>query len=162
MARRKALVIYGSNSGNTKMVAEWIGESLKKRYETTVTDVTHLDPHAVDAPDILVFGSNTWLTDIGVGLTEGQLPSQWFRFAELLRAGADLQGKPVAVFSLGRHEYSNFCASADHLIALLRDINGTLLGEPLRVDGFPEHQQRLVTDWVVGTFSEKHALSVRK
>ncbi len=141
------------------MVAEWIGEALQKKYEVTVADVTHLDPHAVDAPELLVFGSNTWLTDIGVGLTEGQLPSQWFKFAELLRAGADLAGKPVAVFSLGRHEYSNFCASADHLIALIRDIGGQPLGEPLRVDGFPEHQHSLVTDWVKKTFTPRRATS---
>lgn len=155
MAKPTAKVFYGSNSGNTRMVAEWIAEKLSRQYKASLFDVAHAAPRDLEDAALLVFASNTWLTDLGSGPQEGQLPSQWVSFAAALKKSYPLEGRRVAIVALGRHEYTNFCAAADHLQALVARLGGHLVGEPLRVDGFPHHQRSVVDEWVATTLKSE-------
>lgn len=141
----KVVIIYASNSGNTRLAALRIAATLQqKKLPTVIKAVEHAAPADIEEADVCILGSCTWLTRH----QEGQLPEHFQRFAEKLQAeGRHYPGKPFAVFALGRKEYTHFCAAADHLVALVRDIEGRLLGDPLRVDGFYQHNEAVIEGW---------------
>ena len=54
----RALVVCESMFGNTRAIAEAIGEELAERFAVTVTDVT-IAPTTIDDIDLLVVGGST-------------------------------------------------------------------------------------------------------
>jgi hypothetical protein len=55
----KALVVYESMFGNTRKVAEQIGEGLRPEFDVTVVPVTAATPQLVGEADLLVAGGPT-------------------------------------------------------------------------------------------------------
>ena len=142
-----ALVVYASNSGNTRMVAERIAERLTDQgIETTVRDVVGMKPHELRGYNLVIFGSCTWLTVIDGTPLQAQLPEHMHRFVESAEH-TRLPDTRFAVFALGRHEYTGFAAAASHLQVLVHKLGGAELVSPLKVDGFPHHQLDAVDAW---------------
>ena len=56
----RALVVYESFKGNTKAVAEVVGEALKSSYDVNVLPVGHQATEAAREADLLVVGGPTW------------------------------------------------------------------------------------------------------
>jgi flavodoxin len=152
MAARKpksftALVVYASNSGNTRMVAERVGERLRQHgAQVTVRDVYRMRPADLRGYDLVVFGSCTWLRIVNGQPLQAQLPEYMHRFAESAEH-TRLPGTRFAVFALGRHEYTGFAGAANHLRVLVHKLGGTELVRPLLVDGFPHHQLEAADTW---------------
>lgn len=142
-----ALVVYASNSGNTRMVAERIGERLREAgVDATVRDVFGMKPADLRGYSLVVFGSCTWLTMIDGKPLQAQLPEHMHRFAHSAEH-TRLPGSRFAVFALGRHEYTGFAAAASHLQVLVHKLGGAELVQPLKIDGFPHHQLETVDVW---------------
>jgi flavodoxin len=143
----KALVVYASNSGNTRMVAERIGQRLEEhKIKATVRDVADMKPHDLRGYDLIVFGSCTWERFVDGQRLQAQLPEHMHRFvssAEHTR----LPDSKFAVFALGRHEYTGFAGAAAHLQVLVHKLGGTESIPPLKIDGFPHHQLELADVW---------------
>ena len=61
----KTLIVYGSTTGNTEMVARQIGEVLlKKGHDVTVKDVTNTKVDELgNGYELTVLGSSTWGED---------------------------------------------------------------------------------------------------
>jgi flavodoxin short chain len=138
----KALIVFGSTTGNTETTAEQIGNILQEK------GIEVVNKNVVDARvselgegyDIVLLGSSTW----GDGDIEFQEDFEPF-YEELGRA--DLKGKKVAVFGCGDSSYEHFCGAVDLLEEKMEDLGAKMIGEPLRIDGDPEDSSSEITFW---------------
>ena len=124
----KAIVIYGSETGNTESVAEQIAAGLKdENLEVTLKNVTETDVEELSNYDLILLGSSTW------GDEEKELQADMVDFYEELER-INLSGKPTAAFGCGDRDYTHFCGAVDLLEERLEQIGARLLDEGLRVD----------------------------
>ena len=129
---KKAVIIFGSTTGNTETVANTIAENMKD-YDVSVVYVTDVkDDAQVKEADLVLYGCST------MGL--GELQEDFIPYYESRMTPALLKGKNVAVFGLGDKEnYEDyFCWSADILSKKVQECGGNLVCEPLKVDGEPD------------------------
>lgn len=138
----KMLIIYGSTTGNTEQVAEWIGAVLKpKGHVVRIKNVT--DAHIEDLEkdhDLILLGVSTWGDD-DVEFQEDFVPF----YDELDRA--QLKGRKVALFGCGDSGYEHFCGALDLLEAKMEEPGAIIVNEPLRIDGEPVEVLRKITSW---------------
>ncbi len=134
----KILIVYGSTTGNTEMVAEQIGDSLEQ-YKPKLQDVTDTKPEDLTQADVLILGSSTW--------DDGLLQTDFREFAKDLKI--DLSGKKLALFGLGDTNYPEFCAAAHTLEEIFTKLGGELLVETMKIDGFPDEDanQQKIDQW---------------
>jgi len=126
----KVLIVYGSTTGNTEMVAEELSDNLGD-HELEVQDVAETSPEDLTAYDLLVLGSSTW--------DDGLLQPDFREFVEDL--DVDLSGKKVAIFGLGDSNYPDFCEAANILEEKVSAMKGELAVDTLRIDGFPDEPE---------------------
>lgn len=84
-------VIYGSSTGNTKLVAELIKSKIKD-FNVNLLDVSKAKPEDVLVYDNLILGTSTW----GIG----DLQDDWDTFIPKFKK-LNLSGKNIALFGLG-------------------------------------------------------------
>jgi flavodoxin len=65
----RALVVYESMFGNTRLVASNIADGLRADYEVTVVPVAEATPELVAAADLLVAGAPTHMHGLPSGWT---------------------------------------------------------------------------------------------
>ena len=141
---KKATIIFGSTTGNTETVANKIAENMAD-YDVAVQYVTEVpDDSSVQEADLVLYGCST------MGL--GELQEDFIPYYESRMTPALLKGKNVAVFGLGDKEnYEEyFCWSADILSKKVQECGGTLVCEPLKVDGEPDDNEDAVVAWAKG------------
>ncbi len=128
----KALIVYGSTTGNTEAVANQIGEVMSsKGVEVTIKNVTDVDVAELGGEyDVTLLGSSTW----GDSEIEFQEDFQEFFDDELDKA--QLKGKKVAVFGCGDSSYELFCGAVDALEDKMKELGADNVNA-LRVDGDP-------------------------
>ena len=128
----KAIIVYGSETGNTESVAEVIAAALEDaNLQITLKEVTQASVDELSGYDLILLGSSTWGDD------EKELQADMVDFYDDLE-GADLSGKPAAAFGCGDSDYTHFCGAVDLLEERLEQIGATLLDEGLRIDGDPD------------------------
>ncbi len=126
----KAIVIYGSTTGNTERLSEAVVEGLQKGgVEVTVRDVIneiHVDE--LTDYDLIVLGSSTW--------GEGELQDDFIDFYNKV-GSVSLTGKRAAAFGPGDSELypDTFCAAVDLLEYRLKECGAEIVAESLKVDG---------------------------
>lgn len=144
------LLVYGTNSSGTAVVAQSIAEHLTAAGHTiTVQHARETTPEDLRSPvDLIILGSCTWerYTPEGTRL-EGQLQQHMFALLEK----ADVNPKHrFALFGLGDSSYTDFCAAADHLETAVQGWMGQLVVPTLRIDSYffdlKKNRQR-VADW---------------
>jgi len=128
----RAIIVYGSETGNTESVAEVIAAALgDANFEVTLKEVTQASVGELSGYDLILLGSSTW------GDEEKELQGDMVDFYDDLE-GADLSAKPTAAFGCGDSDYTHFCGAVDLLEERLEQIGATLLDEGLRIDGDPD------------------------
>ncbi len=128
----KAIIVYGSETGNTESVAEVIAAALEDaNFQITLKEVTQASVDELEDYDLILLGSSTW------GDEEKELQADMVDFYDDLE-GADLSGKSAAAFGCGDSDYTHFCGAVDLLEERLEQIGATLLDEGLRIDGDPD------------------------
>ena len=128
----KAIIVYGSETGNTETVAEVIAAALEDaNFQITLKEVTQASVDELSGYDLILLGSSTW------GDEEKELQADMVDFYDDLE-GADLSGKPAAAFGCGDSDYTHFCGAVDLLEERLEQIGATLLDGGLRIDGDPD------------------------
>jgi flavodoxin short chain len=138
--KMKALIVYGSSTGNTETVAEWIEEVLREGG----LDVTVKDAAQADAEDLaygydwVLLGSSTW-GDEEIELQDDFVPL----FDDLDQAG--LKGRSVTVFGCGSTDYTFFCGAVDAIESRAEELGAKILGDSLKVDGDPDRDE--VLNW---------------
>lgn len=133
------LIVYGSTTGNTEMVAEQVMELLEGK-DVTLKDVADVTPEELGEFEAVIMGSSTW--------DDGLLQADFRDFAEDL--DVSLSGKKMAVFGLGDSSYPAFCEAAGLLEEVVAKLGGELIVESLKIDGFPdeEENEEKVKVWV--------------
>jgi flavodoxin I len=138
----KALVIYGSTTGNTESTAHTIAKAIAAQdISTTVKDVTSIETSEFDnAYDLFVLGSSTWGDD------EIELQEDFAVFYEHMD-GLDLNGKKMAVFGCGDSSYPHFCGAVDAIEEKVGNLGADLVVNGLRIDGDPEDSEDEIVEW---------------
>ncbi len=147
----KVLIVYGTNSSNTYVTAGLVASELKAGgFEVTVVPASEASAATLEPYDLVVLGSCTWSKPAPDGHElQGQLQELFEHFAEGLK-GKEFPGKKFAVFGLGDSRYTEFCAAADKLEQLVKDVKGEQVGPSLRVDGMPQKQEEVIKTWARG------------
>ena len=124
----KAIIVYGSETGNTETIAEDIASGLgDANLEVTLKNVTAASVEKLLDYELVLLGPSTW------GDEEKELQADMVDFYEELE-NIDLSGKPAVAFGCGDSDYTPFCGAVDLLEERLEQIGARLLDEGLRVD----------------------------
>jgi len=137
----RALIIFGSTTGNTESTAERIGGILNaKGLEVTVQNVSDVNPGDEADYDLVLYGCSTWGDD------EVELQDDFIDYYESMDK-APLGGKKVGVFGCGDSSYTWFCGAVDAIEEKVRKIGGTLVAEGLKIDGEPDDFEDEIDAW---------------
>lgn len=132
----KALIVYGSTTGNTETAASYVGAALQKKgWQTVVKNVADVAaPGLAEGFDLVLLGCSTW-GDEDIELQDDFVPL----FENLDQAG--LAGRKVAVFGCGDSSYPHFCGAVDAISEKAETIGAELVGGALKIDGDPEREE---------------------
>lgn len=126
------LVTYASIGGNTLMVAQKIEEILKASgHDVDLVDMFDLELEKMSEYSVVFMGSSTW------GDGEYNDFSQIF-FDKLNKSSIDLSASKFVLFGLGENFYPIFCGVLDRMKSDLEAKKGSIVGEPIKIDGYPD------------------------
>ncbi len=137
----KAVVIYGSSTGNTQTVAGWVGEALAAAgLQTEVVDVARAKAETVLSYDLVVLGSSTW--------GQGDLQDDYFNFYDDMSAD-QFSGKKTAVFGCGDSAMfpDNFCEAVDKIEAKAKESGAVIVAESFKIDGEIDDYKAQIAEW---------------
>lgn len=139
---KKALIIFGTTTGNTEAMADMVKQTLEEKgLETQVKNVTEADVEDLSAGyDLLVLGCPAYGDD------QVELQEDFADFYERLD-GISLNNCNVAVFAPGDSSYEHFCGSVDMLEEKMTELGGHLVAQGLKVDGDPDDSQNEIRAW---------------
>ncbi len=135
-----ALIIYGSDTGNTQAVAELIGETIASNHDVTLEDCADIDSDIFDEDyDIIFMGCSTW----GVEPPEMQEDMEDF-IDQLDEDEKDLSGKNFAIFGCGDDSYPHFAAAVKMMSARVAERGATVINDGLRIcDPWEDHEDEI-------------------
>ncbi len=138
----KALIVFGSTTGNTEMVAEKVGEVLKEKgVEVSVKNVTDATVAELGGDyDVTILGSSTWGDD------EIEFQEDFEPFFNDL-GSANLKEKKVALFGCGDSSYEYFCGAVDELESKMESLEANVINVSLRIDGDPDDVMGEIVEW---------------
>lgn len=144
------LIAYGTYSGSTKSVGEQIQTKLNALGHTThLLDIREVKKNDFDQHDAFILGTNTWYEN----KEEGNMNGAFLTFRESMPDKSLFRKRPAAVYALGDEtQYLQFCKSADHLEALVREYDGTLVTPALRISQYfsdPQYKQKEIDEWLI-------------
>ena len=142
---KEALVIFGSTTGNTEIVATYFKDFFKTRgIEIHLKDVVHTTPNdLLSYNGLILLGCSTW------GEEEIGFQEDFESFHDELKK-VDLSGKQVVVFGCGDSGYIHFCGAVDELETTLKGSGAEVVYPSLKVDGDPEASFDDISEWLRG------------
>ncbi len=135
----KILIVFETQNGTTQYVAEVMQQTFQEKgHEATLHSVRNqgMTPNFADY-EVVLFGAPTY--------EDGKLENTMRVFTA--KSSPDLSTKKVAVFGLGSSIYPQFCFSAQILADWVTKNKGSLVVEPLKIDGFPDDMTS-IQNWV--------------
>ncbi len=139
----KAIVVYGSTTGNTEFLAEVIVSGLKEGgLEVVTKNVSETKVSEVANYDVVVLGCSTW--------GEGELQDDFIDFYEKMK-DLSLAGKKAAVFGPGDKESypDTFCKAVDLLKEKLKKCGAEIVAESFKIDGEVEKAIEDANAWAL-------------
>jgi len=135
----KAIIIYGSSTGNTEKLAQILAKDLEQRFTVTLKDVVDAQPKDMVANDLIVLGSSTW--------SDGELQEDFQDFYDEMTS-VDLKGKKAAVFGTGDSSWDEFCGAVDILEQKVKEVNGQIIIPGFKWDGdLSEQAAAEIIEW---------------
>jgi len=137
----KAILIYGSTTGNTEQLKDSVESGLKSAgWDVTVKNVTETDINEIKGYDLVVLGCPTW--------GDGELQEDFIEFHENMTEDI-FKDKKTAVFGPGDSELypDTFCAAVDMLESKLSDLGANIAVDGLRVDGSVDAAAGEAEEW---------------
>ena len=141
----KAMIIFGSTTGNTEAMSEIVSKSLTENgMDVTVENVTNASVDDLKGEnDLVLLGCPAY------GDEEIELQEDFEEFYEQM-SGLDLSGKKFAVFAPGDSSYEHFCGSVDFLEEKIKALGGDIVNNGLKVDGDPDDEEDEIVNWSAG------------
>ena len=139
----KALVVFGSTTGNTETVAEVVAKVLEESgMVVDLKDAAKVKAAGLaEGYDLVVFGCSTWGDD-AIELQEDFIPL----YDDLDAAG--LGGRKVAVFGCGDSSYTHFCGAVDAIAEMAAALGAEVVDPPLKIDVSPDKDEAVA--WAKG------------
>jgi flavodoxin I len=125
---KKAIVIYGSTTGNTEIASEAVEKGLKNSgIEVVKKDVKDSSVDEVKEYDFVILGSSTW--------GEGELQDDFEEFYDAM--DDSFNGASVAVFGCGDSDMFPhcFCKAVDQIEEKAKECGAKIVGESYKIDG---------------------------
>ena len=134
---KKIGIFYGSTTGTTESVANFIAKSLGLTSDH-VRSVNEMTPEMIAEYEVLLLGTSTW----GVG----ELQEDWYGGIDTLKK-ADLKGKIIAIFGCGDSVSfsSTFCSAMAEIYKAVKD-RGNLIVGTVPTDGYTYDDSDAVVD----------------
>lgn len=143
---KKVIVIYGSTTGTTEMMAGVVEREMKSSgLDVTVKNASDTNPEKLTDYEVIVLGCSTW--------GDGELQEDFVSFQEKMR-NIDLKGKKGAVFGPGESMYPQFCKAVDILEEALEQCGALLVKEGIKVDVSEQDCENEVRGWIKGVIAE--------
>lgn len=140
------LIVYATFSNGTATASQTVAEELThSNHNVTIKKIRDTSPEDFQHRDLIIMASPSWL----VGGKEGQPHDDYFAAQERFTPDA-FRGKRFAVIGLGDATFAHFCGAVDFLQDWIQQMNGQLVMESLRVDGYYFDQDKnteLIKDW---------------
>jgi flavodoxin I len=135
----KALVVFGSTTGTTRILAQSVRKGLQMAgHDVTIRNAKLQDPREIDRFELLVMGCSTW--------ENGELQKDFHNFFQSLE-NHDLSRHTACVFGPGHSSYRQFCHAVDILESKLTEKGVKLLVPSLKVDGGPYTAREGALQW---------------
>lgn len=126
------LIAYATNSGGTADAANIVNTALTDGgHQVTLKVIRDVTPDELGTFNLILFGSPSWDT----AMQEGMPHEDFIAFIEKTK-GKTYTDKPFAIFGLGDSSYTHFCGAVDHLEEFVKAMQGKLITESLRIDGY--------------------------
>lgn len=123
----RTVIVYGTTTGSTEMLAEKINETCKEhKLNADLVNVTNISPSNLTDYDLIFLGCSTW--------GEGELQEDFIPFEERMKK-INLTGKQAACFGPGDSSFTLFCEAVDILENRLESCGAKIITESLKVDG---------------------------
>lgn len=121
-------VLYGTESGNSELIAQDLGAKLQEEHEAEVKDLQDFEPSDFNASQFYIIVCSTH--------GEGELPNTALPFFEKFKEfEADLSGVNYAMFGLGDTFYEEtYSQGSEHIDNRLAELGATRVGEYGRHD----------------------------
>jgi MioC protein len=117
----RVVILYGTESGNSEMIAEDIGADIEGSHEVEVSDMTDFDIAQFTPDDFYVVICSTH--------GEGELPtSARPLFDALEEAQPDLSGVRYAIFGLGDSSYDTYSQGSEIIDRKLTELGAERVG----------------------------------
>jgi len=138
----KALIIFGSTTGNTEKMSDMIQETLDENgMETEIKNVTDASVSDLTGEyDLILLGCPAYGDD------EVEFQEDFEEFYENMD-GLDLGGGKFAVFAPGDSAYEHFCGTVDVLEKKIRSMGGKVVADGLKIDGDPDDAEDEIKEW---------------
>ncbi len=110
-------ILYGTETGNTEMLAEDVAGELSAEHEVTVCNLDSFAPHEFSSSQLYLIICSTY--------GDGELPASAQGFAKILtEEQTDLSAVSFAVFGLGDSEYTDTYNFGSKHIAEIMTVRG--------------------------------------
>ncbi|MGO1545021.1 MAG: flavodoxin domain-containing protein [Gulosibacter sp.] len=121
-------VLYGTESGNSELIAQDLNTELQNNHESDVFDLQEYEPEQLTSDTFYVIVCSTH--------GEGDLPNTAIDFQEKLQNfSGDLSGLRYAMFGLGDTFYEEtYSQGSEHIDRRLTELGATRVGEYGRHD----------------------------
>jgi len=139
----KALIVYGSETGNTKSTAHAISAVLRQEgIEVSICDAKEVETSTLcQDVDLTLLGSSSR----GDRDTISFPPSFAPLYEQLNRA--EIRRKKLAIFGCGDSTHPYFCGAVELLQEKIGDLGGELVHPSLRIDGDPLESAAEIRSW---------------
>ena len=138
----KALIIFGTTTGNTEAMSDLIQKTLNENgMETEIKNV--IDASISDlngGHDLVLLGCPAYGDDAV------ELQEDFEDFYQNM-AGIDLGGKKFAIFAPGDSSYEHFCGTVDLLEEEISGMDGKIVADGLKIDGDPDDAVDEIKEW---------------
>jgi len=153
----KVLLAYATYSSGTLSASQIITELLtKSKIDTTMKNIKDISFEELTHFDFIIFASPSWWNRDSDGM-----PHEFFLSFMDDAEGKKLPEKSFAVFGLGDEKFTHFCGAVDRLEEFVKKMQGKLIVESLRIDGFyfePEKNKKMIADWTNGLIKKLTSL----
>jgi flavodoxin len=138
--------IYASTSGHTEYVIDRLADFLQQQSPAIVLQKQRAElaePRDLLDADVIILASGTW----NYGGIEGQLNTHMHQFLFERAKDVDLQGKRIAVVSLGDDRYYYTTRCTERFMSFLKRSHATMLLTPLIIVNEPYGQEDRIQKW---------------
>lgn len=142
----KILIVYATYSNSTFTAAHIAEQEFRDAaLETEVILARDVRPEHLENADVVLLASPSW----DYHGDQGQPHEDYLIFRKVME-GKTFPNKKFAVLGLGDSTYTYFCGAVGHLEEIIKQLQGQLLHESLKIDQFymyePESTQK-IKEW---------------